>query len=437
MRGRRSPTRFVEQSTADEHSSATARGVLPTAQDFSVSATDPRPLIAHVVYRFDIGGLENGVVNLLNRLPRDRFRHAVIALTEVTRFRERVARDDVAFIELRKAPGHAISLFPRLLRTFRHLRPTIVHTRNLAALEASIPARLAGVPIRIHGEHGRDIGDLDGSNRKYRFVRRVYRPFVTHYVALSRDLERYLHDAVGVPEGRVTAIVNGVDADAFTPGKARPLPGGLPFAGTDLCICGSVGRLQPVKNHIALAQAFVHALELEPSMRGRLRLVIVGEGPLSNDIIEVLRAANVLDLAWLPGARNDVAEILGSLDVFVLPSLAEGISNTILEAMASGLPVIATDVGGNGELVEDGSTGMLVPGDDVPALARAMLVYATDRELARSNGRSGRISVERLYGLDGMVARYCALYEWLIARNAGVTVTEAPSAEAPATTESH
>ena len=101
---------------------------------------DPRPLVAHVMYRFDTGGLENGIVNLINHMPADRYRHAVIALTVVTNFRQRIQRDDVEFISLNKAPGHGIWLFPKLFALFRHLRPAIVHSRNLAALEAQLPA---------------------------------------------------------------------------------------------------------------------------------------------------------------------------------------------------------------------------------------------------------------------------------------------------------
>jgi sugar transferase (PEP-CTERM/EpsH1 system associated) len=397
---------------------------------------ETRPLIAHVVHRFDIGGLENGVVNLLNRLPRERFRHAVISLTDVTRFGKRVLRDDIEFIELRKSPGHGIKVFPRLVRTFRRLRPAIVHTRNLAALEASAPAWLAGVPIRIHGEHGRDMGDLDGSNRTYRHVRRLYRPFVTHYVALSRDLQRYLREAIGVPDNRVSAIVNGVDTNVFAPSAERSRPDGFPFAGANFCICGTVGRLQPVKNQVALARAFVRALQIEPSMRARLRLAIVGDGPLRNEIVGILTAANVLDLAWLPGARDDIAQILRSFDVFALPSLAEGISNTILEAMASGLPVVATDVGGNGELIDVTRTGVLVEAGDDEALAQALLAYASDREHARAAGSAGRARAERLYGLDTMVARYAALYERLMAAR-GKAVPGLTERDAGATTETH
>ena len=400
-------------------------------------SADPRPLITHVVYRFDIGGLENGVVNLLNRLRRDDFRHAVVSLTDVTQFRQRVLRDDIEFIELRKSPGHGFKLFPRLLHLFRRLRPEIVHTRNLAALEANLPAWVAGVPIRIHGEHGRDVGDLDGSNRTYRRARRLYRPFVTHYVPVSSDLDRYLRDAIGVRGDRITAIVNGVDVARFAPSPQRSRPVGFPFSDPGLWICGTVGRLQPVKNQVALARAFVRMIQRKPEMRARLRLVVVGAGALQGDIVRILRDGGALELAWLPGARDDVAEILAALDVFVLPSLAEGISNTILEAMATGLPIVATNVGGNAELIEAGRTGELVQAGDDDALAKALLAYASDQERARAAGRAGRARAERLYGVDTMVARYAALYWRLMAMRKGSVIATPASAEAGPTTEIH
>jgi sugar transferase (PEP-CTERM/EpsH1 system associated) len=379
-----------------------------------MTSSDSRPLVAHVVYRFDVGGLENGVVNLLNRMPPERYRHAVVSLTEVTPFRHRVLRDDVEFVELHKAPGHGARLFPKLFRQFRRLRPAIVHTRNLAALEASIPATFAGVPVRIHGEHGRDVGDLDGSNRTYRMVRRMHRPFVTQYVALSQDLERYLVDAIGVPRRRIERIINGVDTQAFTPAASRQVLAGCPFVEPGSLVFGTVGRLQAVKNQGLLARAFLRLLELAPDLRQSVRLVIVGEGPTRAEIARILADANASALAWLPGARDDVAQALRSFDAFVLPSLAEGISNTILEAMASGLPVIATRVGGNAELVEDGTTGTLVPAADSEALAMAMLRYARDPGYARSHGRAGRARAERLFSLDAMVAQYTALYDRLL-----------------------
>jgi sugar transferase (PEP-CTERM/EpsH1 system associated) len=378
---------------------------------------DPRPLILHVVFRFAVGGLENGVVNLINRMPRDRWRHGVIALTEIAAgFRERVQRDDVHYVALGKPAGHGVRVYPQLLRLFRELRPAIVHTRNLAALEAVVPAWAARVPVRIHGEHGRDVSDLDGTNRRYRWVRKLYRPFVHHYVALSRDLEKYLIERVGVAADRVEHIYNGVDSERFRPrAGARAAIEGSPFNDPALFVAGTVGRLEAVKDQTNLAHAFVRALAMSPQAARRLRLVLVGDGPLRGEIESILRTARAESLVWFAGERNDVPELLRGFDCFVLPSLAEGISNTLLEAMASGLPVIATRVGANADLMEDGLSGKLVPRADPGALAREMLAYLADPAAARRHGRAGRQIVERRFSLERMVGDYEALYRRLLA----------------------
>ncbi len=376
---------------------------------------DRRPLIAHVVYRFDVGGLENGVVNLINQLPRESYRHVVVALTEITEFSERIRRDDVGFVALNKRPGHGFRLFPKLFRLFRDMQPAVVHTRNLAALEASVPAWLAGVPVRVHGEHGRDMGDLDGTSRKYQRIRRLYRPFIGHYVALSKDLEQYLGRDVGVESARIAQIYNGVDTARFSPapnGRARIE--GCPFTDEDLWLVGTVGRLQQVKDQVTLAEAFVRAIKRGPA-KAQMRLVMIGDGPLLTRVEKVLDQAGMRELAWLPGARDDVPEILRGLDCFALPSLAEGISNTILEAMACGLPVVATRVGGNPELIEDGMTGRLVPQANAEAMAGALFHYYDDPVLARRHGRAGRQLVLQRFSLDRMVSDYLSLYDGLLA----------------------
>lgn len=380
---------------------------------------DRRPLVAHVLHRFDTGGLENGVVNLINRLPGDRFRHAVIALTEITEFSRRIERDDVQLIALNKPPGQGVWMFPRVRNLLRDLQPAIVHTRNLGALEMALPAAWAGVPVRIHGEHGWDMSDPEGRSRKFRFVRRAYRPFVHQYIALSRHLDRYLVDHVGVAPQRIAQLYNGVDAELFRPRDGERLAiAGSPFTAPALWLVGTVGRLSPVKDQVTLARAFVRATQLVPEARERMRLVIAGGGPLRAQIEQVLTDGGVHDKAWLAGDRKDVPDIMRGLDAFVLPSIAEGISNTILEAMASALPVVATDVGGNAELLDNGVTGQLVPSRDADTMATALLEDFRRPELARERGRRARLEVERRFTLDGMVAAYGDLYERLLAQAA-------------------
>ena len=382
---------------------------------------DKRPLVVHLMYRFDTGGLENGVVNLVNHMPADAYRHAIVALTEITDFRDRIKRKDVEFVALNKPPGQGIWQFPKLYRLFRRLRPAIVHSRNLAALECQVPAWAARVPVRIHGEHGRDVGDLDGSNLAYQRVRRFYRPFVHHYMALSRDLADYLVQKIHVPQSTITQVYNGVDTQRFKPTPNGPIPiAGCPFDPSQHWLVGTVGRMQVVKDQVMLARAFVRALELAPQLTATMRLVMVGEGPLRAQAQAVLDAAGVSSLAWLPGERNDVAGIMRGLHAFALPSLAEGISNTILEAMASALPVVATDVGGNADLVQRGQTGEITAAADPLAMAQRLVQLATEPQRASTMGAAGRQRVEAAFSMQAMVANYQSVYDKQL-RHAGVS----------------
>lgn len=369
------------------------------------------PLIAHVLFRFDVGGLENGVVNLINRIPEDRFRHVVVALKDYTDFRNRLDRD-VEVYALHKKEGKDFGLHVRLFKLFRALQPDIVHTRNLNAVEAQLPAWLAGVKGRVHGEHGWDVHDLDGSSRKYRIWRRMFRPFVQHYVPLSQHLTSYLREEVGVSPERMSCICNGVDTIKFS-----PPPSGVrtlrkePWFAADKVVLGTVGRMEEVKDQMTFARAFVAMVKQEPSLEQRVSLVMIGDGRMREAVTAFLREENLSNLAWLPGQRDDTAELLQAMDVFVLPSLAEGISNTILEAMASGRPVIATDVGGNGELVQDGHTGTLVSKADVEGLAEAMRRYVNDAELRSLHGDNGRKRAVSRFSLQGMVDQYLQVYD--------------------------
>ena len=375
-------------------------------------SNDERPLVLHVMHRFATGGLENGVVNLINHMPGEAYRHAVLAMTDITDFRDRVQRADVQFIALNKPPGHGVWQYRKLFKLFRQLRPAIVHSRNLSALEVQVPAWAAGVPVRVHGEHGRDVGDLDGSSVKYQRMRRLYRPFVQHYTAVSRDLTDYLQQKVYVPQAAVTQAYNGVDTTRFSPANSGTEPiRGCPFDPAHHWLAGTVGRMQTVKNQVMLAHAFVLALRAAPQLADRLRLVLVGDGPLRAQSVAILEAAGFSHLAWLPGERTDVEAVMRGLHAFALPSLAEGISNTILEAMASGLPVVATDVGGNGDLVQHGHTGFIVPAGSPQAMADQLVALASTPAKARQMGQAGCQRVKACFSMQAMVKAYQTVYD--------------------------
>lgn len=368
-------------------------------------------MICHLIYRLDYGGLENGLVNLINALPPERWRHTVVTLAGYSDFRQRL-RGDVDVIDCPKQPGQDPGLYFRLWKLLRGLRPMIMHTRNLSTLEAQASAWLAGVPIRIHGEHGHDVHDLDNRKRRYRLLRKAFAPLITQFVSVSRLLEDYLLQDIGVAPAKVTRICNGVDTARFQPARdaQRTVLAGAPFDAAGRLVIGTIGRMQAVKDQLTLIRAFIHLLQIRPAMRERVCLVMVGDGPLRTQADALLRAAGCADLAWLPGTRGDTPALLNAFDLFVLPSLAEGISNTILEAMATGLPVIATSVGGNPELVVPGTTGMLVPRADPAALAAALASYADDPALLGRHGQAARKRACDDLSLARMIEQYDQIY---------------------------
>ena len=370
-----------------------------------------RRRILHVVYSFSIGGLENVIVQLINRLPADKYEHIVLSLTTISDFKNRVERPDVQFIALDKQPGHAIPLYPKIYRLLRQLKPDVLHTCNLAALELVPLGWLARVPLRIHAEHGWDAHDPNGTNPRYIKVRKLYKPFVSHYIAVSEDLDNYLEKSIGIPAKRHTLIANGVDTDRFHPAEGTP-PSveGCPFQPGQHWLFGTVGRLQTVKNQPFLARAFVKLLKEHPEAAERMRLIIIGEGSLRVEVERILQEGNASQYAWLPGPRNDIPEILRMLDCFVLPSQAEGTSCTLQEAMATGLPSIATHVGGTPGLIDEGIEGQLVAADNNQQLSAALWRAYTHPEITVQQGKAARQRALSRFALDGMIKHYHEIF---------------------------
>lgn len=375
-----------------------------------------RPLVVHIIYALSTGGLENGLVNIINRCPPERYRHVIICLTTADDFARRITATDVQVIALHKREGYDLRCYARLRRLLRELRPDIIHSRNMAALEAQLASLSWRRVKRVHGEHGREINDLDGSNWKYLFFRKLMRLFIHRYIAVSKDLKNWLVAMVGVNPARISQIYNGVDHDRFTPQIVKPLAL-LPAQWQQLdgiLIAGTVGRLTPVKDQQLLLRALAHLREHDAGLRDRVRLLIVGDGPLYGELQEQIDQLALQDCVYLAGDRRDIPALLQTMDVFVLPSLGEGISNTVLEAMASGLPVIATAVGGNVELVEDEVTGSLFPAGNHVALADALAALLRDDGERARRGDNARQRVCQQFDWDRTVEAYLHVYDDLL-----------------------
>jgi len=246
-------------------------------------------------------------------------------------------------------------------------------------------------------------------------LRRLFRMIVKRYIPMSKDLETWLINRIKVPQKKITQIYNGVDISRFRISDDKPVDLLPPdFRSPDLMLIGTVGRLDPVKDQITLVQAFIHLVKTYPAVKNHVRLVLVGAGLLLPKLRELSLEAGFNDLIWFAGERNDVADIMQTLDLFVLPSINEGISNTILEAMATELPVIATDVGGNPELVINNQTGYLVPKQNPIVMAEAFKHYLDNPDLLIVHGKAGRARCESIFSLNRMIMDYINVYDRLL-----------------------
>ncbi len=329
---------------------------------------------------------------------------AVCCLDEPGQWAAQLTGMSVDVTALHRAPGFRVGLSRAIARLARRHQATIVHCHHYSPF---VYGRLASFLVPgtrvVFTEHGR-LSDAPPS-RKRQLATRLLQAGVPALYAVSHDLRRHLLDE-GFPP-RLEVIWNGIDPrSAPTEADRDRARATLGVSAGDLVI-GSVGRLDPVKDFPTLLHAVASASSRDP----RVRLFIVGDGTEHSALADVIRAERLDERARLLGHREDVAQLLPGLDVYVNSSITEGISLTILEAMAAQRPVVATAVGGTPEVVEDGRTGLLCPSRDPAALAGGILQLASDASLAMRCGIAGRERVLAHFTLDQMVQRYAQIYE--------------------------
>jgi sugar transferase (PEP-CTERM/EpsH1 system associated) len=360
--------------------------------------------VMHVIHQLGFGGMELGVVKLVNALDRTRVTSSICSCRPATGAKERLAAD-VPLIELERRGGNDPALVGRLYRVFRRERPDIVHTHAWGTLvEGLLAARLARIPVVVHGEHG----TLQTKPHQC-WVQRLAWASADAVLSVSTRLAERMAREVGFPLDHIRTIRNGVDLTRFRGGDRDAARRALGISREEALVVGTVGRLVPVKDQRTLVSA---AGVLHRSFAD-LQVVLVGDGPLRGDLSQQIQALGLVDVVRLLGNRADVERVLPAFDVFVLPSLSEGMSNTIQEAMGTGLPVVATDVGGARELVVK-ETGLLIPAATPEALASA-LAWLLERPAQRAGmGAAARRRVETEFSLERMIRDYERVYHELI-----------------------
>lgn len=403
----------------------------PQHPDGPPTAPEKRPLlVVHLIDTLPAAQASHGLLSLIRHLPADRYRHAIVCLHDAGDYQAGLREHGVDVVNLHKRDGSDLLHHLRLFRVLRKLQPDLIHTRNGSGLSAQLVAALAGVRRRVHAEHGREVPG-GGADRLTglggRMLRRLLCPLIDHFIAVSGELEQWLIESIGAEPARVSQIANGVDSVQFHPRLGPAAAVGPPgFMRDGVFVIGSVGRMDEDSGHATLVEAFLRLIASPHPAHARLRLMIVGDGPARAECQALLHRAGAAQRVWLPGVRPDVPQLLRAMDLFVLPSTQEDRANAILEAMASGLPVIATSVGCNTELVHPGFTGILVPPMAPDLLASAIADYCRIPAIAARHGARARSQVIARHSMPAMARDYLAVYDALTRGDDGEPVLGGP-----------
>ena len=355
--------------------------------------------VTHVILQLHTGGMEKLLVEFARHADRDRFDLRFICIGGHGQVADEIAGCNWPVTCLGYPPGLRPDLIVGLARQFAAARADVVHTHNNVPLIYGGPAsRLAGVRAVVQTRHGQAIG----TTARHRAAFRMASLFAGRVVCVSEDAKR-LSAAEGVAPRRLSVIRNGIDTARFA--YLGPVPDG-PVV--------TVGRLVPAKGVDTLLRAAARVARRRPGFR----LEIAGDGVARPGLEALAVELGLTDRVRFLGNVQDVPGLLARASALALPSLSEGISLTLLEAAARGLPIVATRVGGNPEVVEDGVTGRLVAPADAAELASALVDLEANPNGARVMGRAGRERVERLFDVRRMVAEYEALYLKLLRRSA-------------------
>jgi sugar transferase (PEP-CTERM/EpsH1 system associated) len=354
--------------------------------------------VAQVVNSLEVGGLEKVVVNLINHVDKDFFDPLLFCLRDGGAL---VGDAHCGVETFGKTEGFSFTLPFRLARSFRRHKVDIVHCHNFGpVVYGAGAARLAGAPRVIYTIHGR----ATSGRRKQRMLERM--GWIDRVVPVSEDARKIvLRNSRLAPE-KVRTIINGIDVALFERDIDRRTMRNELGVPDDAAVFGIVARLTAAKDHHVLFEAFARLVERAPGAV----LLVVGDGERAAELHALVQRLAVHDRIKFLGQRHDIPEILGALDAFVLSSHSEGLSVTLLEAMAAGLPIIATRVGGNTEVVLADETGLIVPPMDPAALETAMMRLIDHPESGRKMGLKGRERVKERFSVDKMVCEYQALY---------------------------
>jgi glycosyltransferase involved in cell wall biosynthesis len=351
--------------------------------------------VCYIIGQLTKGGAEKQLFGLVRGINREKFDPTVISLSRGGYWSEEIRKAGVPVFELERKKNFEFKRLIDLIRLLRSLRPHVVHTYLFSANSyGRLAALVSGVPVIIASE--RNCPEIGKDKTRYQMlIDRLLARFSQAIICNSQAASRTLTGIYSYDMNKVFAVHNGIDC-AGLPESGPPAAGSK----EKVPVVGTIGRLCAQKNHSLFLLVAKEVLSL---CKTEIKFLIVGEGKLRRDLEEQARRLGIDGDVIFAGERHDIREILQGMDVFVMTSLYEGLSNAIMEAMMAGLPVVATDVGGNGELVVDGETGFLCPCKDAKLLAQKIAGLLSDETTVKRLGENGRSKIINEFRIETMV----------------------------------
>ena len=365
--------------------------------------------IMHILYSFDVGGLETGIANLINHMDAEKFSHSICVFSKRTSALEKVENKNIKLhIIKRNFRNDPVSIL-RLASLLRKNRPDIVRTYNWGGMDGVIAARLSGIRAIVHSEHGFDIEEIYKKKRRRILLRRAFLRQCIRVIAVSHVLKTWLINDVKIPEDKVVFIPNGYDTKLFFPGKDRDKRRDLGIKDGEIVIA-TVGALKKLKNQRCLIGAFAGLSKAYHN----LRLMLVGEGPLRADLENFATGEGIREKVIFTGEVAQTASLYRTMDIFVLPSLCENAPNVLLEAMASGLPIVASDVGDVRHMLEAGKGGIIVKPGDLQEIEEGIKYFLENPSQAQEKGNFACTKAKESFDIKKIKLIYESLYASLL-----------------------
>ena len=354
--------------------------------------------ILHLVYSMGCGGLEKVIVNLINGSKDYSCEHIIVILTPE---HELVSLIDgkVTVYCVNKKPGKDIHCHWRLYKLFRKLRPDVLNTYNFGTIEYQMVAKMAGIHLGIHSDHGRGGDDSLGKNGRNNLVRRFMSRFIDVYVVVSKDLYYWVKNDIRIESKQIKIVQNGVAIENYSERRSSE---------TAFTFC-TVGRLDEIKNQILMIKAYHRALETSPELLVT-KLQLVGDGPMRDVLKALVLSLQLENNVELMGYREDIANILSMANAFVLSSNYEAMPMTILEAMASHVPVVTTDVGGIRHFISDQEATFVEAGNEQLLAEKFIELYQHPKNYQGKINKAYKL-VSDNYSLQNMCKIYMDIYE--------------------------